>query len=975
MKLYYQRAFCRYDDQKHLSTSLANLTVTLSQILSSYITLKHNSAISEDNIKVALQQAKQGFTSLFGEEAKSAPTNWADLKGLLLSKHAPPVYRYKMCKCGQVQRCEHRDKSKCPDCNIPWDRNLNIFSIINHAIALFSIPEVAAALKHREPDHDVLDIVDTDMWRDIVTNDVVIGEDNRHLKIVLFYDGVLMSASNRSGGSLAVCLAALYNLPPHLRWLEGFMLPLFTFHSSERPNCLRYVQQVVADEIRLLWICGVNVTDASDSNREFKLRGKLLTVLLDSMEWREFLGFNQAGSLVCCNRCSFQGFTPRVMGSTLTKVIYLEHYKYLDTKGDPALEKLKRANAHLNHQGSQAPLKRHTKHELEEAYISLYSGGDSDTIQLSACDQLGVNSYCPLFTCGLQLQHVVPDSMHSIANVIKNMRQTITGKGGLLKSACPEEWLRYEGQVIRRDFRRECGPPKFQWTPHELELVQKRCRLLKQKRYINDLYAEKGVLEAFEFDSMGNLLGMKSHACHMWASPFGKYIFTGTLQEKITTTISDDEQFTISPEEAIFAMLDALNFIREKTFIRADIEAAPQMMSVALCKLAMALPSFNFNYIYHQVLEAATALPCHATAAWGCETYNRTERVMATRNYRRPDATVAVQVQAKTAENNFLLRNHQLKIPACPPKTVYNLSMDRRIILRKATNAPALSDDQKAQLLDYYSLHAPGLRELLTMFEEDGGQSILAERSPRKKLHIWEEAKRWFDMVTPWRDARKPWWDRRRLRGELEFDKWRYLDIDWTYKRYMKCAIGPLQLHSRECDRSKTRSLFLSEVWNEVDGQLQLSYKVARAYGFLEVKQPGSTTEKLVFIDRRVLIQPEPSKTVRSGLPLVIMDNSFNGPYDFSAHSLWAATSVDPTDIFIAPVDALYDLPRTSEGVYHIESTETVKHVFSESKLDGIRKQYKEGSRQRLLGSEAGNAGQVLGVVICPYNSKNEYFK
>lgn len=77
------------------------------------------------------------------------PRNSTQLYDMVTQGHAPSLVRYNACsRCGRLQRKEHRDKSDCPECKLPWDIVQNYFSIIEHFKRAFGIRQLAEALSY-----------------------------------------------------------------------------------------------------------------------------------------------------------------------------------------------------------------------------------------------------------------------------------------------------------------------------------------------------------------------------------------------------------------------------------------------------------------------------------------------------------------------------------------------------------------------------------------------------------------------------------------------------------------------------------------------------------------------------------------------------------------------------------------------------------------------------------------------------------
>jgi hypothetical protein len=78
--------------------------------------------------------------------------------------------------------------------------------------------------------------------------------------------------------------------------------------------------------------------------------------------------------------------------------------------------------------------------------------------------------------------------------------------------------------------------------------------------------------------------------------------------------------------QVLFTAFDALNLLRHKSFTEEEAEQVHEAIAISFAQIELALPTYDLNYIFHQVIEISKTLPPHVAAAWALERNQSTTR-------------------------------------------------------------------------------------------------------------------------------------------------------------------------------------------------------------------------------------------------------------------------------------------------------------------------------------------------------------
>lgn len=112
---------------------------------------RHTKESKEETLGVLKQHAASLVGPFRAGQEDNVPKNVADLLKKIHPRSGLDIIRYWMCsQCNKVKRNEHKESEVCPVCSKQWDAFLDVFNIIDHAMAMYGSETLAKLMRYYE---------------------------------------------------------------------------------------------------------------------------------------------------------------------------------------------------------------------------------------------------------------------------------------------------------------------------------------------------------------------------------------------------------------------------------------------------------------------------------------------------------------------------------------------------------------------------------------------------------------------------------------------------------------------------------------------------------------------------------------------------------------------------------------------------------------------------------------------------------
>lgn len=565
--------------------------------LSFLIKLLHIKVInrwSNKSFDMLLSLLKEAFP--IGETLpKSHYDSWRMLRGLGLgyvSIHG--------CKndCALFHK-EYKDAQECPICGesrwrindgkgkkIPY-KILRYFPLKPRLQRLFMSRKMAADMRwHKEKltcNANILNHpADSIAWKEFDKEHPWFAEDPRNVRLGLASDGFNPFGNMHNSYSMWPVVLVPYNLPPWKCLKQQFFMMSLLIPGPRAPgkDMDIYLQPLV-DELKELWIDGVQTYDASSCNT-FQMHAAVMWTINDFPAYGTLSGWSTKGYLACpsCNE-----ETPS--RKLRSKICYIGSRRFLDPNhrwrrskqfdglperrskpkeltGDDVVRQLRNVNESTPGKHHANRKRKRTPNELNWTKKSIFFD-------------------LPYWST-LKLRHNL-DVMHIEKNICENVLGTLLDIDGKTKDTYKAR-LDLEDMNIRKELHLIHVGDKYQ-MPHSCYTLSKMeqkafCEFLKSVKF-PDGYASN--ISRCANDADGKVLGLKSHDCHVLLQRLLPVGVRGYLQKDVYNVLAE-----------------LGNFFKDlccKSLQVDELERLQRDIVIILCKLEMIYPPAFFDVMVH----------------------------------------------------------------------------------------------------------------------------------------------------------------------------------------------------------------------------------------------------------------------------------------------------------------------------------------------------------------------------------------
>ena len=342
----------------------------------------------------------------------------------------------------------------------------------------------------------------------------------------------------------------------------------------------------LVDELKDLWVNGVDTRD-STTNRMFKMRAALLWTVNDFPARSSLSGWSGQG-YKACPTCNEDTTSIRVIGKTS----YVGHRRFL-----PSTHRMRRDKEFDGEVERRRPPRRFTCEDILEQVNALAAQVPGKHVQFGGVKRKrGVDEgnwrkksifYELEYWCTNKLKHNI-DVMHVEKNVCDSLLGTILDNDKSKDTTNARHDLKKMG--VRESlwiYEDENGKLMKPHAPYVLTPAQRQqfCQFIKGVRF-PDGFCSNLKKKVSENDT--NILGLKSHDCHVIMQRLLSLGVRKFLPKSISTTITE-----------------LCNFFRQicsRTLNVKDMEEAQNDLIQILCKMELIFPPAFFDIMIHLVL-------------------------------------------------------------------------------------------------------------------------------------------------------------------------------------------------------------------------------------------------------------------------------------------------------------------------------------------------------------------------------------
>ncbi|KAM6542647.1 hypothetical protein CsatB_007094 [Cannabis sativa] len=533
------------------------------------------------------------------------PSNYYDakkkLKKLGLGYESIHVCKHNCC----LFYNEHANEDSCPVCGTSrWITSENLgakkvphkvmryFPLIPRLKRLYTSRHTAKYMvwhhSGKSKDEGVMrHPVDGAAWKDFDAKHPDFASEPRNVRLGLAADGFNPFGNMSQAYSMWPVVLANYNLSPWLCMKDNnFMLTILIPGDKSPGMDIDIFLRPLVDELKELWVNGVDTRDCR-TNTVFKLRAALLWTVND-FPARSYLSSWSGQGYKACPTCNEDTSSIRVIGKTS----YVGHRRFLpnnhrmrrDTQFDGKIER-------------RPPPKRFTCEEVLEQVNKLppHLPGNHELFGGVKRRRVAENHnwrkksifYELDYWCSNILKHNI-DVMHVEKNVCDSLLGTILDNEKSKDTTNARHDLKKlgvrESLWIYEDERGKLLKPHAPYVLKPDDRIQ-FCKFIKDVNFSDGFCSN---LKKKVNENLTNVIGLKSHDCHVIMQRLLSVGVRKFLPNAISTTISE-----------------LYNFFRQicsRTINVKDMEVAQQDLILILCKMESIFPPAFFDIMIHLVL-------------------------------------------------------------------------------------------------------------------------------------------------------------------------------------------------------------------------------------------------------------------------------------------------------------------------------------------------------------------------------------
>ncbi|XP_060966845.1 uncharacterized protein LOC115703952 [Cannabis sativa] len=498
------------------------------------------------------------------------PSNYYDakkkLKKLGLGYESIHVCKHNCC----LFYNEHANEDSCPVCGTSrWITSENLgakkvphkvmryFPLISRLKRLYTSRHTAKYMvwHHSGKSKDegvVRHPVDGAAWKDFDAKHPDFASEPRNVSLGLAADGFNPFGNMSQAYSVWPVVLANYNLPPWLCMKDNnFMLTILIPGDKSPGMDIDVFLRPLVDELKELWVNGVDTRDCR-TNTVFKLRAALLWIVND-FPARSYLSSWSGQGYKACPTCNEDTSSIRVIGKTS----YVGHRRFL-----PNNHRMRRDTQFDGQIERRPPPRRFTCEEVLEQVNKLppHLPGNHE-----------------LFG-GVKRRRNVCDNLLGTILDNEKSKDTTNARHDLKKLGVRESLWIYE------DERGKLLKPHAPYVLKPDDRIQ-FCKFIKDVKFPDGFCSN---LKKKVHENLTNVIGLKSHDCHVIMQRLLSVGVRKFLLNAISTTISE-----------------LCNFFRQicsRTINVKDMEVAQQDLILILCKMESIFPPAFFDIMIHLVL-------------------------------------------------------------------------------------------------------------------------------------------------------------------------------------------------------------------------------------------------------------------------------------------------------------------------------------------------------------------------------------
>ncbi|KAM6580121.1 hypothetical protein CsatA_003895 [Cannabis sativa] len=429
--------------------------------------------------------------------------------------------------------------------------------------------------------------VDGIAWKDFDAKHPDFASEPRNIRLGLAADGFNPFGNMSLAYSMWPVVLANYNLPPWMCMKDNnFMLALLIPGPKSPGKDMDVFLRPLVDELKELWVDGVDTRDCR-TNTVFKLRAALLWTINDFPARSSLSGWSGQG-YKACPTCNEDTSSIRVIGKTS----YVGHRRFL-----PSNHRFRRDTNFDGEIERRHPPRRFTCEEILEQVNKLVPQVPGKHDQFGGVKRRRVAEdqnwrkksifYELEYWWSNTLKHNI-DVMHVEKNVCDSLLGTILDNEKSKDTTNARHDLKKLG-IRERMWIYEDDNGKLM-KPHA-PYVLKADEKLKFCQFIKDVKFPDGFcsnLKKKVNNDLSNVLGLKSHDCHVIIQRLLAIGVRKFLPKDVSTTIAE-----------------LCNFFRQvcsRTINFKDMEEAQKDLILILCKLELIFPPAFFDIMIHLVL-------------------------------------------------------------------------------------------------------------------------------------------------------------------------------------------------------------------------------------------------------------------------------------------------------------------------------------------------------------------------------------
>ncbi|XP_062100084.1 uncharacterized protein LOC133805932 [Humulus lupulus] len=429
--------------------------------------------------------------------------------------------------------------------------------------------------------------VDGTAWKNFDANHPAFASDPRNVRLGLVADGFNPFSNMNLAYNMWLVVLENYNLPPWLCMKDNnLMMTILIPGPKSLGKDIDVFLRPLVDELKELWVNRV-VTRNSTTNTMFKLRAAILWTVNDFPALSSLSGWSGQG-YKACPTCNEDTSSIRVIGKTS----YVGHRRFL-----PSTHRMRRDTEFKGQIEGRRPSRRFSCEDILEQVNNLPPQVPGKHLQFGGVKRRRVAEdrnwrkksifYELDYWCTNILKHNI-DVMHVEKNVCDSLLCTILDNDKSKDTTNARYYLKKMG--VKESlwiYEDENGKLMKPHASYVLTLVQRQqfCQFIKEVKFPDGFCSN---LKKKVIENETNIIGLKSHDCHVLMQRLLSMCVRKFLPKDISTTISE-----------------LCNFFKQvcsRIINVKDMEEAQKDLIMILCKMELFFPPAFFDIMIHLVL-------------------------------------------------------------------------------------------------------------------------------------------------------------------------------------------------------------------------------------------------------------------------------------------------------------------------------------------------------------------------------------